>query len=67
MALRIPYPSYGSKPPVSNGVTYQSTAPNFFRSASINRASAKLRYRVVALWKILLLTAAGSFFVFILT
>ncbi len=67
MALRIPYPCYGSEPPVSNGVTCRSTAPNFFRPASINRASAKLENRVIALRNVFLLTAAGSFFVLILT
>ena len=41
--------------------------PNFFRPASINRASAKLENRVTALRNILLLTAAGSFFVLLLT
>ena len=58
---------YGSEPPVSNGVTCRRTAPNFFRPASINRASAKLENRVCALRYVFLLTAAGSFFVFILT
>ncbi len=52
---------------MSNGVTYQSTAPNFFRSASIDRAPAKLLIRVLPYGDYYCWLLLGSFFVFILT